>query len=185
MIADRLTHPVIDPLLMAGHGIVEICEEARGVSQLEVRERRSVLRAAGHELASPYGMVQERVYRGDDLYSWRIIVTCCLMNRTHARQVRPIIGPLFGYWPTPAEMVRASVNLEDLIRPLGFVNNRSKSIRNMSADVVAGVHPKQCRGVGQFGRDAVDAFVYGITDIKPNDGFLAKYCEWVEGGRKE
>lgn len=174
----------IDPLLLAGHGVVEITEEVVGATAERVYERRKVLKEAGNDLASPYGMVQERVDKGP-LHPWRIVVTACLMNRTHARQVRPILRPLFEMWPTPVEMAHASMNLEDLIRSLGFGNKRAPYLRGMSRDYSCGIPARTCYGVGQFGRDCIDVFVNGIFDLRPKDGYLAKYCDWVNRGRIE
>lgn len=169
--------------MRAGEAVVEVCEKMpnHSLRPKEVYEVWKNLHSAGFVTTSPYSLVQERV-RGTSDYPWKVIVLCALMNRTHARQVRPIVRELFAMWPTPDEMARASANLEDLIRPLGFVNRRAKAIRRMSADYARGCSPYYCAGVGQFGKDALDVFVHGRTNVRPKDGFLEKYVEWVKTG---
>ncbi len=171
----------IDAALREGQGHVEICEKllippCDDVFFL-IDCRRKALKEAGVVLCSPFGMVQERVPK-NELYPWRIIVVAALMNRTHARQVRPILKPLFMTYPKPRDMSVASAELEKLIKPLGFSNRRSKALREMSADYHNGIVPSLCRGVGDFGRDCIAVFVEGRTNLRPKDGYLAKYIEW-------
>lgn len=169
-------------LIEEGKGVTEICDTMPGYQPEEVWGVRKTMIDEGAEIVSPYGMVQERVAK-DELYPWRIIVTCSLMNRTHARQVRPIMKVLFDMWPNAWCMARASPNLEDLIRGLGFVNRRSTALRAMSSDYANGTSPAACRGVGEFGQDALKVFVDGNTSIHPRDGFLGKYLDWIREGK--
>lgn len=176
-------------LLLEGAGVVEIKERLRALGQVPdefVFDVRRELIAEGHRICSPYGLVQERVRRDDGLYPWRVIVLCCLMNQTHARQVRPILLPLFELWPEPSAMAVAGPHLEDLIRPLGFRNRRANALRRMSAEYADGVPPNRCYGVGDYAKDAIEVFCHDRTDVQPNDGFLAKYVQWrkeVQMGR--
>lgn len=176
-------HEEVARRLRSGEAVVEVCEKMPshclrpGDVYLVWRD----LWSAGLVTTSPYSLVQERV-RGSSCYDWKVIVLCALMNRTHARQVRPMMWDLFLTWPTPESMAQASAHLEELLRPLGFANRRSRVLREMSTDYACGVAPERCHGVGQFGRDALDVFVYGRTDVRPRDGFLSKYVMWVNTG---
>lgn len=170
----------IELALLDKCSVVEVAR-AEGATVEDVYAAYLRLRSSGVITWSPYSLVQERV-RGSSDYPWKVIVLCALMNRTHARQVRPIMGELFSTWANPYSMSCAGRALENLIRPLGFYNQRAKTLRRMSEDYAQFVHVEKCRGVGQFGRDAVRIFVYGECDFEPNDGFLGKYVRWRRSG---
>lgn len=182
------TCETVDLALLESRGVIEVYESARrsdtGLTAKDVYGRWKVLHQLGRVANSPYAMVQERV-RGSSDYPWKVVVLSALMNRTHARQVRPIIKSLFLTFPTPLSMYRSSDELEGLIKPLGFANQRAKRLRKFSGDYYFGVRAEDCEGVGEFGRDALKAFVDGRTDFRPDDGFLAKYVEWRRTGKTE
>lgn len=130
---------------------------------------------------SPYNLVQETLVR-DEWYSWRLIVTCCLFNRTHGRQVRPMVDRFFELVPTPAAVLAANERTSEavlaLLRPLGFQTKRWAAIKRMSKDVICGRPLNECYGVGQYALDAIEIFVHGRTDLEPSDHWLKPYIEW-------
>lgn len=186
MLSETSTYEEVKKRLLEGQGVVEITERLRNLDLTcdYVYTIYRQLHARGLVRNSPYSMVQERV-RGTSHYPWKVIVLSALMNRTHARQVRPIVKALFLAWPTPTDLASASEALEVTIGPLGFAKTRAKGIRTMSADYARGVKPENCHGVGPFGRDALAVFVHGRTDVEPSDGFLARYVEWKRTGKAD
>ena len=78
---------------------------------------------------SPWNLVQEP-YFGDE---WKILVCCLLLNLTTHKQVRKILHELFRKYPGPASMAIAKEeDLKDLLRPLGLVNKRAKTLIRFS-----------------------------------------------------
>ena len=170
-------------MVLEGRGIVEISEILKDLKSIQVaKEVRLEMIEEGIPICSPFGLVQERVEKGP-LHEWRIIVICCLMNKTHARQVRPMMKELFARFPNPIDMAQAGPLLEEILRPLGLIQRRAAMIRKMSEDYVKDCAPGQCFGVGDYGRESLRIFVDGDTSFVPGDKFLVKYVDWVNGGK--
>lgn len=123
-------------------------------------------------------LIQEDLPR-DALYGWRMLVACCLLNRTRGAQVREMLGRLFELWPTPRKMAAAGQELEEFVRPLGLVWSRGESLRAISWEV--GVRKKRppfrVRGVGRYALDSWSIFVDGRRDVRPRDKELRRYLE--------
>lgn len=138
--------------------------------------------ASSDQTISPYRCIQELVER-DELYPWRVMVVCKLLNQTHGRQVRPMIHDFFLLWPTPRKLLdEVDGSIEAFIRPLGFANRRTTALRRMSREYLDGTPPERCYGVGQYCRDALAIFVHGRTDVEPTDTWLKPYLEWRKHG---
>lgn len=136
---------------------------------------------------SPYNLVQETLPR-DEHFAWRVAATCCLFNRTHGRQVRPMADAFFALCPTPVALLSLDLDGErravELLRPLGFQNRRWSSLKLMSADFIAGKPHNKCHGVGPYALDAIDIFVHGRTDFEPTDKWLQPYVAWLRTERR-
>lgn len=146
---------------------------------------------------SPHDLLQEQqVGRPNGV--WRVLVVCQLLNRTHGRQVRPLAderygAPLFVRWPTPHAMSLARLpELQLLLRPLGFAEQRSRSLKAMSAQYNAmlfadpefwrgsedGEWCKGLQGCGQYAKESLDLVVYGRLSAPTTDHWLTKYQQW-------
>ena len=169
--------------IFEGRGVVEIHEMDPNTSVSTIKTIRLEMIEEGLPIVSPFGLVQERVNK-DDLHEWRIVTICCLMNRTHARQVRPMMRDLFVTWPTPEAMVVAGPGLEVMLKTLGLVKKRANVLRKMSEDLVKGVPIERCFGVGHYAHDSLEIFVNARTNFVPTDRFLVKYVDWVNEGRR-
>lgn len=121
--------------------------------------------------------MQERVPR-DDVYPWRVLVLCALLNRTGRRQVRPMFERFFATFQSPEALAAAGPSLEKLLSPLGLGARRASLLRRLSSDYASGVAPERCHGVGQYARDALAIFVRGDLSVRSADGFLGKYVTW-------
>ena len=81
---------------------------------------------------SPCDLIQEHVSQLSDP-TWRICVACMLMNMTRGLTMRSYMWCLFERWPTPTDLATADPHdVAELIRPLGFVNKRTKNLIAMS-----------------------------------------------------
>lgn len=146
---------------------------------------------------SPHNLLQEQQL-GQPYGVWRILAVCQLLNRTHGRQVRPIAderygAPIFARWPSPMLMMSASTaELRDLIRPLGFADQRSRNLQLMSRQYVGmrsadpafwrgyedGEWCTTLAGCGKYAKESLDLVVYGVLDPPTTDTWLSKYREW-------
>lgn len=62
-----------------------------------------------------------------------MMVACILINRTHWRQVKPVLEQLRERYPSPKRLISGSeADLIEIIRPLGFYNRRATSLRRFA-----------------------------------------------------
>ncbi len=142
-------------------------------------------------MISPFNLVQEQQL--DKPYSdWRILVVCALLNRTHGRQVRPIVDRLFEIAPTPADMMREcsgpSEAVRDVLRPLGLYNRRASLLVGLSrayidrratrGEEVSGEWARSMPGCGQYAVDSLNVVLYGILENPSSDTWLQRYVNW-------
>ena len=146
---------------------------------------------------SPYDLLQEQQV-GQLNGVWRVLVVCQLLNRTHGRQVRPIAdekygSPIFARWPSPLLMMGAATGeLRDLIRPLGFAEQRSKSLQLMSRQYLSlltedrkfwrgyesGDWCTALAGCGEYAKESLNLVVYRVLDPPTTDHWLSRYRDW-------
>lgn len=146
---------------------------------------------------SPHDLLQEQQV-GRPHGVWRILVVCQLLNRTHGRQVRPIAderygAPIFARWPTPHLLATSrTAELRDLIKPLGFADQRSRSLQTMSRqyNVTLFADPnfwrgyedggwcKGLAGCGDYAKESLNLIVYGVLDAPTTDHWLVRYRDW-------
>lgn len=140
---------------------------------------------------SPFNTLQEQQV-GWPRAPWRILVVCALLNRTHGRQVRPMIGEFFERWPSPQRVMQSVDGMYELIRPLGFGNRRIETILNLSEDYnlffgegdpdgSSDEWVSAIRGCGQYAKDSIDIFVCGKLQNVSSDTWLQRYIEWKRG----
>jgi len=129
---------------------------------------------------SPWNLVQEP-YFGDE---WKILVCCLLLNLTTHKQVRKILPDLFQKYPTPKSMSSADEeHLKKLLRPLGLVNKRSRTLVRFSHEFVEKdwKTAKELYGCGKYADDAWHIFCKGDwKDIQPKDHALNYYHDFLK-----
>lgn len=135
---------------------------------------------------SPWNLLQEQVAR-DRHYPWRVTVSCALLNRTTGTAAHRAAGTLFMLWPSPDKFlywVRRSETerlvLRDVLQPLGLAGRREQLLERLTEDYLAGTDPAFCRGVGEYGRDAIEVFCKGNVFFarELSDTYLARYVSW-------
>ena len=52
---------------------------------------------------SPFCLIQEQLYENP----WKLLIACLFLNRTTAKQVFPVIGKFFQFWPDPEATMNA------------------------------------------------------------------------------
>lgn len=125
---------------------------------------------------------------------WKLLVACALMNRTHGNQVRKMIGRLFDLHPTPEALANADpVELETLLRPLGFARQRAQRLRGLARDWILLLDEldsgpvdvdalsrrlHELHGVGRYAVDSYRIFVLDDITVNPDDRQLKRYVLW-------
>ena len=136
-------------------------------------------------MISPINCIQETLPFGQH-YPWRVMVSCVLLNRTQRNQVRPILDKVWEMLPTPDALLHMTDKQENdlhvLLAPLGLINRRYDILIRMTIDYLEGKELHKCFGLGKYGRDAVDLFVLGRTDVHPHDTWLKPYLKWRLAG---
>jgi len=134
---------------------------------------------------SPWNLVQEP-YFGDE---WKILVCCLLLNLTTHKQVRKVLHELFRKYPGPATMAMAKEeDLKDLLRPLGLVNKRAKTLIRFSHEYLTKEWKtaKDLYGCGKYADDAWHIFCVGDwKKVQPNDHALNYYHTWLKEKESE
>lgn len=118
--------------------------------------------------------------------TWAVLIACALLNKTHGRQVRPMVEELLTRWPTPAAMRAADEGeLIEILRPLGLYRRRARVLRDISADRMAGRAFNDVRWCGPYAQASVMIVVHGSLDCSTDDPWLLKYLEWRRSTAKE
>ena len=110
-------------------------------------------------------------------------MVCLMLNQTSRKQVEPMISRFFDLFPTPESVVDGDEDtLRSLLRPLGLVNRRIKTIKRFSEEFVTKrwTAAKELYGCGKYADDAYRIFVKGEwSDVEPNDHALNDYHNFL------
>ena len=128
---------------------------------------------------SPHNLLQEQADYGPDR-EWRVCVACALLNRTNGDQVRPIFDELMRTWHSPRALLDTveTPRVQRLLQPLGFVNQRTRRLINMTSDYLEGRPIEYCSGNGPYAWASVRIVCHGDLDAPTDDPWLKKYVEW-------
>eukprot|EP00931_Biecheleriopsis_adriatica_P017090 TRINITY_DN12374_c1_g1_i1.p1 TRINITY_DN12374_c1_g1~~TRINITY_DN12374_c1_g1_i1.p1 ORF type:complete len:322 (-),score=74.53 TRINITY_DN12374_c1_g1_i1:73-1038(-) len=141
--------------------------------------------------ASPLDIMQER-YAYD---AWRLLAACALMTRISSERVKEeTIAQFFLASPTPSAFLaslaapesEALVKLKQLLRPLGMVDSRVKTLTELSQSFLSmpafdcgekkGVN--KIWGCGPFSVDSYLIFCRGKQLLETNDASCQAYLDW-------
>jgi adenine-specific DNA glycosylase len=128
---------------------------------------------------SPYLLLQEIYHE----HPWRVLVCCIFLNCTKRAQVDGIRDEFFRRYPDPDSVISAdSLEMAELIAPLGFKNKRTSTIKRFSCDWKAKewIEPKELYGIGKYAQDSWEIFQKGNLNVEPTDGVLKKYLAWAK-----
>jgi len=128
---------------------------------------------------SPYLLLQE-IYNE---HPWRVLICCIMSNCTSRKQVDKIREEFFNRYPDPESARSADpIEMEDLIKGLGFRKKRTDTIQRFSNDWVTRKwsEPKELYGIGKYAQDSWEIFQKGNLNVEPTDGVLIKYLNWAK-----
>lgn len=112
---------------------------------------------------------------------WRLLVACCLLNRTKVSVAKPTFYRVINRWSRPDSMARAEQEeLAERIRSLGMQHVRAQRLIAMSEQYARGDFDDvvQLPTVGDYARDAWSIWVLQkLPTNKPRDKVLgAIWC---------
>jgi len=127
---------------------------------------------------SGYGLIQEDLWPD----SWKIFVSCVMLNCTTRKQVEKILPKFFSLWPSAEELLKSNPeDIAETIATLGFKNRRTKNLLSMSRSYLEREwkDPREIPGIGEYGARAWEIFCADkLGDEPPKDGALVLYWEW-------
>jgi len=89
-------------------------------------------------LPSPYGLLQERLYRNP----WALLVATIFLNKTPAKSAKSILYQFLKLYPIPELLLSSGTEevvvkkLSVLLTPLGLQNRRAKSLFRLASRLV-------------------------------------------------
>ena len=129
----------------------------------------------------PEPLLQQSLSMGQP---WRVVVISMCLCRTRGAYAEPILAEAFERWPTAARMAEAPVDLEHLIKPLGFARTRAVRVRTAALLFSRDPRPPAERvarlpGVGEYVLDAYRIVALGDLTVEPRDHALARWLREV------
>ena len=124
---------------------------------------------------SPYVLLQELVWPD----RWKSTLACILLNRTKRAQVDKVWPSLFILASSAEELLKIpDEELKSILKPLGLSNMRSKRLKKLANDWIAGKPFHELTGIGQYAIDSDNIFYQGILPDTVSDHALSSYLKW-------
>ena len=118
-------------------------------------------------------MVQQQVES-----KWQHMVGVICLNLTHRKQVKELLPKLFKRYPNPKSYLRGRLKTQqEMLKPLGMHEVRSKRLRKMSEDFLTwnGEEASDLHGIGKYGSDSYKIFYKNEIPEDVQDKELKKY----------
>lgn len=125
--------------------------------------------------------------------NFELVCAVLMSAQTTDKSVNKVTPILFGKYPTPYEMARASINdVEDIIRPIGLAHNKANSVVSLSKVLIEdfnGVVPNtmddllKLPGVGRKSASVVLALGFGIPAF-PVDTHVSRVAVRLKMAKK-
>lgn len=126
-------------------------------------------------------MVQQQLpARSSRIRAWQHMVAVIMLNQTGRKPVKAVLPVFLDRWPKPSKLLQASLEeVQNVIRPLGMVNVRSKRLCRMTVDFLTwdGKDAKILYGIGKYGSDSYEIFFKNNYTVEPTDKELQRYLK--------
>jgi methyl-CpG-binding domain protein 4 len=127
-------------------------------------------------------MVQQQLPAGLEgrVAAWQHMVAVIMLNQTGRTPVKTVLPVFLARWPRPSKFIQADPNeVQDVIRPLGMVNVRTKRLLRMTVDFLTwdGEDATMLYGIGKYGSDSYEIFFKQNYTVEPTDKELKRYLE--------
>ena len=124
-------------------------------------------------------MVQQQL-PAQDLWvrRWQHMIAVIMLNQTGRKPVKRVLPDFLERWPVPAFFLLADRALvQEVIRPLGMVNVRSRRLFGMTQDYLTwdGDDATMLYGIGKYGSDSYEIFFKENYTVQPTDKELRRY----------
>ena len=122
-------------------------------------------------------MVQQQVES-----KWQHMVGVICLNLTHRKQVKELLPKLFKRYPDAKSYLRGRLKTQqDMLKPLGMHEVRSKRLRKMSGDFLTwnGEEASDLHGIGKYGSDSYKIFYKNEIPEDVQDKELKKYIRGI------
>ena len=118
-------------------------------------------------------MVQQQVES-----KWQHMVGVICLNLTHRKQVKELLPKLFKRYPNPKSYLKGRLKTQqEMLKPLGMHEVRSKRLRKMSEDFLTwnGEEASDLHGIGKYGSDSYRIFYKNEIPENVQDKELKRY----------
>ena len=126
-------------------------------------------------------MVQQQLpAKAQRIRAWQHMVAVIMLNQTGRKPVKTVLPVFLARWPSPSKFIQADPNeVQDVIRPLGMVNVRTKRLLRMTVDFLTwdGEDATMLYGIGKYGSDSYEIFFKQNYTVKPTDKELKRYLD--------
>ena len=123
-------------------------------------------------------MVQQQVKS-----KWQHMVGVICLNQTYRKQVKQVLPKLFKRYPNPVAFIRGRQKTqENMLKPLGMWNVRSKRIRKMSEQFLTWDYKEasDLHGIGKYGSDSYKIFYKNEIPNDVQDKELKRYIKGLK-----
>ena len=123
-------------------------------------------------------MVQQQIKA--PFKKWKHMVGVMCLNLTYRKHVKIVLPKLFAKYPNPKAYLRGRLKTqEQILKPLGMWQVRSKRIRKMTEDYLTwdGRDASELHGIGKYGSDSYQIFFNNFVPPNVQDKELKKYID--------
>jgi methyl-CpG-binding domain protein 4 len=124
-------------------------------------------------------MVQQQLpAKQERIRAWQHMVAVIMLNQTNRMSVKKILPNFLNHWSRPSQFIQADAKqVQELIKPLGMVNVRTKRLLKMTIDFLTwdGNDATMLYGIGKYGSDSYEIFFKQNYTVQPTDKELKRY----------
>jgi methyl-CpG-binding domain protein 4 len=126
-------------------------------------------------------MVQQQLPAQEErVRAWQHMVAVIMLNQTGRKPVKTVLPQFLARWHNPSEFIQADPeSVQEIIKPLGMVNVRTKRLLQMTADYLTwdGDDATKLYGIGKYGSDSYEIFFKNNYNVEPTDKELIRYLQ--------
>ena len=111
---------------------------------------------------------------------WQHMVGVMCLNLTYRKQVKEVLPKLFKRYPNPQAYLRGRLKTQqNILKPLGMWEVRSKRLRKMSEQFLTWDHKEasDLHGIGKYGSDSYKIFYKNEIPADVQDKELKRSLE--------
>jgi methyl-CpG-binding domain protein 4 len=126
-------------------------------------------------------MVQQQLpAKQERIRAWQHMVAVIMLNQTGRKSVKTVLPKFLSKWSRPSQFMQADpIEVQEVIKPLGMVNVRTKRLLRMTIDYLTwdGKDATMLYGIGKYGSDSYEIFFKNNYTVEPTDKELKRYLK--------